>query len=464
MLNIRDVTERKAVEAELEHQAFHDPLTGLPNRALFHNRLEHALAGQHRDSLPVAVLFLDVDALKDVNDSLGHIAGDKVLQEVGRRLRDCMRGVDTAARMGGDEFAVMIHGSESEMHSIEIAQRVSNALALALTLDGKQVTVTTSIGIAFSNREGAVSRDAEELLRDADAAMYMAKQSGKGGYQVFQPDMHAQALARLGHIADLQRAMDADEFTLRYQPIIDLSRGDMAGVEALARWEHPIRGTVSPAEFIPLLEETGLIAKLGHHVLTEACRYAVLLQHECPRDPPLSISVNVSAFQLQRPEFIDELRGLLRDTEILPCSLILELTESVMMQDMELSMLRMNALRSLGVRLAIDDFGTGYSSLMYLRRLPVDILKIDRSLLADPSPQATLLIAAMVQLARIFKLQAVVEGLEDETYLERLKNTRCDFGQGFYFAKPLSGEEVMAIGARQSQVGASGFEFAGSRV
>jgi diguanylate cyclase (GGDEF)-like protein/PAS domain S-box-containing protein len=464
VLNIRDVTERKAVEAELEHQAFHDPLTGLPNRALFHNRLEHALAGQHRDSLPVAVLFLDVDALKDVNDSLGHIAGDKVLQEVGRRLRDCMRGVDTAARMGGDEFAVMIHGSESEMHSIEIAQRVSNALALALTLDGKQVTVTTSIGIAFSNREGAVSRDAEELLRDADAAMYMAKQSGKGGYQVFQPDMHAQALARLGHIADLQRAMDADEFTLRYQPIIDLSRGDMAGVEALARWEHPIRGTVSPAEFIPLLEETGLIAKLGHHVLTEACRYAVLLQHECPRDPPLSISVNVSAFQLQRPEFIDELRGLLRDTEILPCSLILELTESVMMQDMELSILRMNALRSLGVRLAIDDFGTGYSSLMYLRRLPVDILKIDRSLLADPSPQATLLIAAMVQLARIFKLQAVVEGLEDETYLERLKNTRCDFGQGFYFAKPLSGEEVMAIGARQSQVGASGFEFAGSRV
>jgi diguanylate cyclase (GGDEF)-like protein/PAS domain S-box-containing protein len=464
VLNIRDVTERKAVEAELEHQAFHDPLTGLPNRALFHNRLEHALAGQHRDSLPVAVLFLDVDALKDVNDSLGHVAGDKVLQEVGRRLRECMRGVDTAARMGGDEFAVMIHGSESEMHSIEIAQRVTSALALALTLDGKQVTVTTSIGIAFSNRGGSVSRDAEELLRDADAAMYMAKQSGKGGYQVFQPDMHAQALARLELKADLQRAMDADEFTLRYQPIIDLSRGDMAGVEALARWEHPVRGTVSPAEFIPLVEETGLIAKLGHHVLREACRYAVLLQHECPRDPPLSISVNVSTFQLQRPEFIDELRGLLRDTEIPPRSLILELTESVMMHDMELSILRMGALRSLGVRLAIDDFGTGYSSLMYLRRLPVDILKIDRSFLADPSPQATLLIAAMVQLARIFKLEAVVEGVEDETYLERLKDTRCDFGQGFYFAKPLSGEEVMTIAVQQSQVAAPAFESAASRM
>ena len=463
VLNIRDVTERKAIEAELEHQAFHDPLTGLPNRALFHNRLEHALAGQHRDSLQVAVLFLDVDALKDVNDSLGHAAGDKVLQEVGRRLHDCMRGVDTAARMGGDEFAVMIQGSESEMHSIEIAQRVTNALALALTLDGKQVTVAASVGIAFSNREGAVCRDAEELLGDADAAMYMAKQSGKGGYQVFQPDMHAQALARLELKADLQRAMDAHEFTLRYQPIIDLSRGDMAGMEALARWEHPSRGTVAPAEFIPLVEETGLIAKLGHHVLREACRHAVLLQHECPRDPPLSISVNVSAVQLQRPEFIDEVRRVLRETEILPSSLILELTESVMMQDMELSILRMNALRSLGVSLAIDDFGAGYSSLMYLRRLPVDILKIDRSFLADPSPQATLLIATMVQLARIFKLQAVVEGIEDEVQLERLKDTRCDFGQGFYFAKPLSGEEVMAI-AVKSRVGAAGFALADTRV
>jgi diguanylate cyclase (GGDEF)-like protein/PAS domain S-box-containing protein len=455
VLNIRDVTERKAFEAELEHQAFHDALTGLPNRALFHNRLEHALAGQRRDSLPVAVLFLDVDALKDINDSLGHAAGDKVLQEVGRRLDDCMRGVDTAARMGGDEFAVMIHSSESEMHSIEIAQRVTDALALALTLDGKQVKVATSVGIAFSNRDGSVSRNAEELLGDADAAMYMAKQSGTGGYQVFQPDMHAQALVRLELKADLQRAMDAREFTLRYQPIMDLSRGDMAGMEALVRWEHPIRGTLAPAEFIPLVEETGLIVSLGRQILREACQHVVQFQHECPRDPPLSISVNVSAFQLQRPEFIDEVRGVLQETEIVPSSLILEVTESVMMKDMDLSILRMNALRSLGVRLAIDDFGTGYSSLMYLRRLPVDILKIDGSFLADTSPEATLLIAAVVQLARIFKLQAVVEGVEDETYLERLKDTRSDFGQGFYFGKPLSGEEIMRIAARRPQMDAA---------
>jgi diguanylate cyclase (GGDEF)-like protein/PAS domain S-box-containing protein len=452
VLNIRDVTQRKAFEAELKHQAFHDALTGLPNRALFHNRLEHALAGQHRDGSSVAVLFLDVDALKDINDSLGHAAGDKVLQQVGRRLSDCMRRADTAARIGGDEFAVAILGSESDMHSIEIAQRVTEALAHTLTIDGKQLTVATSMGIAFSQRAGVPSRDADELLRDADAAMYVAKQAGTGGYAVFHPDMHAEALARLELKADLQRAMDAGEFTLRYQPIMDLSRHDMAGMEALARWEHPTRGVISPEDFIPVAEETGLIVPLGRHILCKACRHAVWLQQECPRDPPLSIAVNVSAFQLQRPEFIDEVRDVLGETGIAPSSLILELTESVMLQDMDRSVLRMNDLRALGVTLAIDDFGTGYSSLGYLRRLPVDILKIDRSFLADPSPSAALLIVAVVQLAGIFKLQTVVEGVEDETYLERLKDTRCDFGQGFYFAKPLSGAEVMAFAAQHSQV------------
>jgi EAL domain-containing protein (putative c-di-GMP-specific phosphodiesterase class I) len=249
--------------------------------------------------------------------------------------------------------------------------------------------------------------------------------------------------------------MDAKEFTLRYQPIIDFARRDMAGMEELARWEHPIRGTVSPAEFIPLLEETGLIVPLGHQILTDACEHDVLLQRRCPRDPPLSISVNVSAVQLQRPEFIDEVRGVLEETEILPSSLILELTESVMLRDMDLSILRMNALRSLGVRLAIDDFGTGYSSLMYLCRLPADVLKIDRTFLADSSAEATLLIAAVVQLARIFELDTVVEGIEDKAYLARLTDTCCDYGQGFFFAKPLSGEEITALAAKQSQMSAT---------
>ena len=321
VLNIRDVSERKAFQAELEHQAFHDTLTGLPNRALFRNRVEHALAGQRRDRLPVAVLFLDIDDFKNVNDGLGHAAGDMVLKEVGRRLEDCMRPVDTAARLGGDEFAILIHDTESELHAIEIAQRVMDALEASISVGGRDVTIATSVGIAFSD-DGVVSgAGAEELLRDADAAMYMAKENGKGHYQVFQPDMHAKALARLELKTDLQRALDAGEFTLRYQPIMDLGRGDMAGMEALVRWEHPVRGTVQPLEFVSLLEDTGLIVQVGHHILSEACAWAARMQTACPRTPPLSMAVNVSACQLQRPEFIDEVRGVLQETGIVPSSL-----------------------------------------------------------------------------------------------------------------------------------------------
>ncbi|HEX4837822.1 MAG TPA: EAL domain-containing protein [Solirubrobacteraceae bacterium] len=462
VLNIRDISERKAFEAELEHQAFHDTLTDLPNRGLFRNRVEHALASQRRDGLPVAVLFLDIDDFKNVNDSLGHVAGDRVLQEVGRRLEDCMRPVDTAARLGGDEFAVLIQGAASEMHSIEIAHRVIGTLAVPMSLDDRQISIRTSIGIAFSGEGAQAPRDADELLRDADAAMYMAKERGQGGYQIFEPEMHAQALARLELKTDLERAMVAGEFTLRYQPIMDLSKLVMAGMEALVRWEHPVRGTVAPAEFMSLVEDTGLIVPMGPHILREACEQAALMQRECPRTPPLSMSVNVSAFQLQRPEFIDEVRSALRDAEIPPSSLVLELTESVMMQDMELSIMRMKALRALGVRLAIDDFGTGYSSLNYIRQLPVDILKIDRSFLADSNPQVSELTAAIVQLARIFKLQAVAEGIENEEQLRRMREMRCDFGQGFHFAKPLSGEEIRAMAARQSRVSVVGASAAGA--
>jgi len=445
VLNVRDISERKSFQAELEHHAFHDTLTDLPNRALFSNRVEHALASRRRDHLPVAVLFLDIDDFKNVNDSLGHAAGDEVLKEVSRRLQDCMRPVDTTARLGGDEFAILVHDAESELHSIEIAHRAMSALEQAVPLDGREIKVAASIGIAFSDQEMVSAQDAEELLRNADAAMYMAKESGKGDYRVFQPEMHAKALARLELKTDLQRALDADEFTLRYQPIMDLVRGDIGGMEALMRWEHPARGTVSPVDFVPLLEDTGLIVPVGHHILKEACRWAAHMQRECPREPPLSMAVNVSAFQLQRPEFIGEVRGALAESEIPPSSLTLELTESVMMQDMELSLMRLKALRSLGVRLAIDDFGTGYSSLTYVRRFPVDILKIDRSFLADPNPEVAELTAAIAQLARIFKLQAVAEGIEDARQLQRVQAMRCDYGQGFYFAKPLRAEEMLAM-------------------
>jgi diguanylate cyclase (GGDEF)-like protein len=448
------LTEQNA-RARLQHQAFHDALTGLPNRALFRNRVEHALAGQRRDRLPVAVLFLDIDEFKNVNDGLGHDAGDRVLQEVAGRLADCMRPVDTAAHLGGDEFAILIHDTESEMQAVEIAQRVMDSLQEAIVLagpghgDGRGLSVAASVGIAFSDRGMFSGADAEELLSNADAAMHMAKENGKARYQVFQPEMHAKALTRLELKADLQRALDAGEFTLRYQPIMDLARGDMAGMEALVRWEHPVRGTVAPLDFVPLLEDTGLIVPVGRHILRQACAWAAQMQRECPRVPPLSVAVNVSVCQLQRPEFIDEVREALADSGIAPASLTLELTESVMMQDMELSMLRLKSLRALGVQLAIDDFGTGYSSLNYIRQLPVDILKIDRSFLADPNPEVAELTETIVGLARIFKLKAVAEGIENPVQLARVREINCDYGQGFHFAKPLLGEEILEMAASQ---------------
>jgi diguanylate cyclase (GGDEF)-like protein len=450
VLNVRDISERKAFLAELEHQAFHDTLTELPNRALFRDRVGHALAAQRRDHLPVAVLFLDIDDFKNVNDSLGHAAGDEVLREVGRRLEDCMRTVDTAARLGGDEFAILIHETESELQAIEIAHRVMEALQGAIALAGRDVTIASSIGIAFSDHTMVSGRDAEELLRNADTAMYMAKENGKGQYQVFQPEMHAKALARLELKTDLQRALDAGEFTLRYQPIMDLARGDMAGMEALMRWEHPQRGTVQPLDFVSLLEDTGLIVQVGRQVLAEACAWASRMQRECPREPPLSMAVNVSACQLQRPEFVEEVRVVLEESGIVPGSLTLELTESVMMQDMEVSLLRLHALRALGVKLAIDDFGTGYSSLNYLRQFPVDILKIDRSFLSDPNPEVAELTDTIVHLARMFNLKAVAEGVESLGQVTRLQGLSCEFGQGFHFAKPLRSGEILAMAEAQN--------------
>jgi len=451
VLNVRDISERKAFLAELEHQAFHDMLTGLPNRALFRDRVGHALARQRRDHLPVAVLFLDIDDFKYVNDSLGHAAGDEVLREVGRRLEECMRTVDTAARLGGDEFAVLIHETESELQAIEIAHRITDALQSAIALAGRDVTIATSIGIAFGDQSMVAGRDAEELLRNADTAMYMAKENGKGQYQVFEPEMHAKALARLELKTDLQRALDAGEFTLRYQPIMDLARGDMAGMEALMRWEHPTRGTIQPLEFVSLLEDTGLIVQVGREVLAEACGWAACMQRECPREPSLSMAVNVSACQLQRPEFVEDVRVVLEQTGIVPSSLTLELTESVMMQDMEVSLMRLHALRALGVKLAIDDFGTGYSSLNYLRQFPVDILKIDRSFLADPNPEVAELTDTIVHLAQMFKLKAVAEGIESSGQVTRLQGISCEFGQGFHFAEPLRGEEILAMAEAQRE-------------
>jgi diguanylate cyclase (GGDEF)-like protein/PAS domain S-box-containing protein len=444
VLNTRDISERKAFEEQLAHQAFHDPITNLANRALFHDRVRHAIEWQERDRRPVAVLFMDLDDFKAINDSLGHATGDRLLAEVGERLRQTLRAADTAARLGGDEFAILLEDSGEGIQAADVAERILRALEDPFDLDGAEVFVRTSVGIAVSEGEGDGRTGAEDLLRNADVAMYMAKEAGKGRYQLFEPEMHDTALRRLELKADLQRALEHDEFVLHYQPVIELESGRVSGVEALIRWNHPRRGLVPPLEFIPLAEETGLIVPIGRWVLGQAARYAVRLQRRYPTEPPLHMAVNLSARQVGRPEIVDEVSAILEETGIDPATLTLEITESVMMQDIELAISRLHELKELGVQLAIDDFGTGYSSLNYVRRFPVDILKVDKSFIDGVSEagEPSALTAAVIELAAILNLKPVAEGIERADQLERLLELHCAYGQGYYFSRPLA-EEVL---------------------
>jgi diguanylate cyclase (GGDEF)-like protein/PAS domain S-box-containing protein len=445
VLNTRDISERKAFEEQLQHQAFHDPVTALANRALFHDRVEHALERQTRDHRPISVLFMDLDDFKTINDSLGHAVGDRLLQEVGERLKNCLRAADTAARLGGDEFGILLEDGGIGIEAADVAVRIMAALKGPFHLAGKEVFVRASIGIATatSGAEHGPS-DAEELLRNADVAMYMAKEAGKSRYQVFESAMHDTALHRLELKADLQRAVDNGEFVLYYQPVIELETGAIIGLEALIRWDHPERGLVPPLEFIPLAEETGLIIPIGSWVLQEACHQAVLLQERMPLESALHMAVNLSARQLQREEIVDEIGAILTETGLDPGMLILEITESVMMKDVKLSVQRLTELKALGVMLAVDDFGTGYSSLNYIQQFPVDILKVDKSFVDAFSidPRKSALTATIIKLASDLDLRPVAEGIERADQLERLLDLHCDLGQGFYFAKPLPMEGV----------------------
>jgi diguanylate cyclase (GGDEF)-like protein/PAS domain S-box-containing protein len=445
VLNMRDISERKAFEEQLSHQAFHDPVTNLANRALFRDRVSHAIERQGRDLRPVAVLFMDLDDFKTINDSLGHAAGDVLLREVGDRLKVCLRTADTAARLGGDEYAILLEDGGDGIQAVDVAERLLESLVAPFTLEDKEVFVRASVGIAVAEGDAAV--DAEELLRDADVAMYMAKEKGKGRYQVFEPAMHHTALKRLELKADLQRALEHEEFELQYQPVIELETGRISGVEALIRWIHPERGMVPPLDFIPLAEETGLIVPIGRWVLHEAARYAVELHGRYPMDPAFHMAVNLSARQLNRPEIVDEVREILLETGLDPGTLILEITESVMMQDMELSIERLGELKAIGVQLAVDDFGTGYSSLNYIRRFPVDILKVDKSFVDGVSEggEASALTAAVIELAGILNLKPVAEGIERADQLQRLLELHCDLGQGFFFARPLPRDELQEL-------------------
>ncbi len=448
VLNTRDITERKQFEEQLSHQAFHDSVTNLANRALFRDRVTHALERQQRDHKPVAVLFMDLDDFKTINDSLGHAAGDELLSQVGDRVRSALRAADTAARLGGDEFAILLEDGGEGIQAVDVADRLMQSLEAPFPLEGEEVFMRASIGIAVADDVREEGDDpVEEILRNADVAMYMAKENGKGRYQVFEPAMHATALRRLVLKADLQRAVEHGEFILHYQPVIELESGRITGVEALIRWIHPDRGMVPPLEFIPLAEETGLIVTIGRWVLREACTYAIELQQRYPSDPPFHMSVNLSVRQLQRAEIVDEVREILAETGLEPSSLILEITESVMMSNMELSIERLGDLKGLGVLLAVDDFGTGYSSLNYIQHFPVDILKVDKSFVdaMNSDTRKSALTATILKLAQDLDLKPIAEGIERPDQLERLLELHCDMGQGFLFAKPLDREALQGL-------------------
>jgi diguanylate cyclase (GGDEF)-like protein/PAS domain S-box-containing protein len=433
VLNSRDVSERKAFEDQLAHQAFHDPVTSLANRALFVDRVRHALMRAQRGTASVGVMFIDLDDFKTVNDSLGHAAGDVVLQEVARRLAATIRPTDTVARFGGDEFAVLLDGVEDSPEAADVAERILGALEQAVEVDGKEVFPRGSVGICLAG-EGA-STDAEELVRNADVAMYRAKRDSKGGYRVFEPTMHERVLERLELRAELQRAIESDQLEVHYQPVVRLGQREISGVEALLRWNHPTRGNIPPLQFIPLAEETGLILPIGRWVLNAACREGVEIQRRFPREKPLAISVNLSVRQLQSDTIVADVREALETSGLPAASLVLEITESVMMADTELAVARLYALKELGVRLAMDDFGTGYSSLSYLGRFPVDILKMDRSFLAEDKNEP--LAAAVIALGESLSLDVVAEGIEYDDQADSLRELGCDLGQGFLFARPM---------------------------
>ncbi|MHB8683688.1 MAG: bifunctional diguanylate cyclase/phosphodiesterase [Dehalococcoidia bacterium] len=440
VLNTRDVTERKLLEEQLRHQAFHDPLTKLANRARFVDRLEHALERAARSDTRLAVLFMDIDNFKAVNDSLGHSAGDGVLVEVATRLQSCLRAGDTAARFGGDEFAVLIEDLTETGEANRLGERILDALRRPMQLAGKEVFVRASIGVAV----GSAPQAPNELLRDADVAMYVAKARGKARIECFEASMHDSMVRRLELVADLQRAMERHEFVVVYQPTVLLATGDMVGVEALVRWQHPERGLILPAEFIPLAEESGVISALGRWVLDTACHQTRQWQTSHSGAAGFSVAVNVSVRQLQQTSFTAEVAQALEASGLAPQDLILEVTESVMMQDIEATVAVLRDLKRLGVRLAIDDFGTGYSSLSYLAQFPFDILKIDKSFVdgADAEGSQIELTRAIIDLGRTLHLEIVAEGIERAEQLAQLQALRCDLGQGYLFAHPLRPDQI----------------------
>jgi len=431
---VRDLSERKRFEGQLASQALHDRVTGLPNRVLLRDRVDHALARAGRRGASVALLIADVDQFKVINANLGHDGGDRLLVDVAERLTELLRPGDTVARMGGDEFALLCEDIGSYAEAIGIAGRILEAFEKPFTVRGSDVVVTASVGVAIGGRDV----DPELLLRNADVAMYRAKERGRDRFEVFEEAMLAHASERLSVENDLRRAINEGQLRLYYQPIVHLDSGVIAGFEALVRWQHPVRGLLPPSEFIGSAEQSGLIVPLGRHVLAEACMEAATWPEDSPGSDALRVSVNVSARQLVQPGWSDEVAQILAESRLRPRQLVLEITESVLMDDTDVTALRLEELRRLGVRIAIDDFGTGYSSLGYLRRLPVDILKIDKSFIdgVAEGPHESALARAVVKLASTLRLEAVAEGISTRKQLHQLRRLRCPYGQGFFFSRP----------------------------
>jgi diguanylate cyclase (GGDEF)-like protein/PAS domain S-box-containing protein len=430
-----DITTRMEAEAQLRHQAFHDPLTGLANRALFTDRVQHALVVRSGEA---AVLFLDLDDFKAINDGLGHLAGDALLRAIGQRLQASLSPTNTIARMGGDEFAILVEQADAAEAALDAAERITSALRTPFDVDGREVFVTASVGIA-------VGGDADDLLRCSDVAMYGAKASGKAQYLVYAARMDEDLGGRLELISDLRRAEVSEEFVLHYQPVIDLVTGDVLAVEALVRWQHPTRGLLPPAEFIPAAEETGRIVEIGSWVLAEACRQAACWQQEFGGTPP-RVSVNVSTRQVRRPELLEAVDAALAGSGLRPSALVLEITESVLARRREEMTSILEDVTDRGVLLALDDFGTGYSSLSLLQGLPVHVLKIDRSFvqsIGQDGPRSAF-VRAIVELAQALKLTVVAEGIEEASQVAVLRQLGCRVGQGFHFARPLAAAELEA--------------------
>ncbi len=439
---LRDVSGVQAMALEMTHSAQHDFLTGLPNRILLNDRVNQAIALASRHAKKAAVLFLDLDGFKHINDSLGHPTGDKLLQSIAERLVNCVRGADTVTRQGGDEFVVLLLELDQSADAAVAARRILGAVAEAHSINQHDLHITASIGVSVYPDDG---RDAETLIKNADTAMYQAKENGRQSYQFFKPAMNVRAVERQSIEESLRRALERQEFALHYQPMINLRTGEITGAEALIRWTHPTRGPVSPGQFIPVAEDCGLIVPIGNWVLREACKQACAWVDAGL--PLTAMSVNISAMEFRDERFLEGVFAILNDTGWNPRYLELELTESVLMKRAESTESILRALKAKGVRLAVDDFGTGYSSLSYLRKFPIDALKIDQSFVRQITtvPDETTIVTAVISMGRSLNLRIVAEGVETQEELAFLQAHQCDEAQGYYFSKPVPPQQFAQL-------------------